>query len=222
MQSRSWELNCISRMNSASRRKRRRQWLLHCSRMRRGIGGQAMCRRPRERSGRRSWGRFRMHKAAVREHANSMSFASLRMTSLFHNDNSFQVTILFRMTVLLALVGAWLLPLLSCSQPPNPNALVMIIESSPTNLDPRVGIDAQSERIDQLIFDDLLELDEHLNVTPALADRWEIPDPLTYVFHIHHDVKFHDGRPLTSRDVKWTFDSLLQGKIRSTKAAVYR
>jgi peptide/nickel transport system substrate-binding protein len=98
----------------------------------------------------------------------------------------------------------------------------MIIESSPTNLDPRVGIDAQSERVDQLIFDDLLELDEHLNVAPALADRWEIPDPLTYVFHIHHDVKFHDGRPLTSRDVKWTFDSLLQGKIRSTKAAVYR
>ena len=33
---------------------------------------------------------------------------------------------------------------------------------------------------------------------------------------------FHDGRPLTARDVKWTFDSLLQGKIRSTKSAVYR
>lgn len=35
-------------------------------------------------------------------------------------------------------------------------------------------------------------------------------------------MRFHDGRPLTSRDVKWTFDSLLQGKIRSTKAAAYR
>jgi len=98
----------------------------------------------------------------------------------------------------------------------------MIIESSPTNLDPRVGLDAQSERIDELIFDDLLERDEHLNVKPALADRWEVPDRLTYIFHLHPGVKFHDGRPLTSRDVKWTFDSLLQGKIRSTKAAVYR
>ena len=28
--------------------------------------------------------------------------------------------------------------------------------------------------------------------------------------------------PLTSRDVKWTFDSLLEGKIRSTKSAAYR
>ncbi len=111
---------------------------------------------------------------------------------------------------------------LSCSSKPDPNTLVMIIESSPTNLDPRVGLDAQSERIDDLIFDDLLTRDEHLNVAPGLAERWEIPDPLTYIFHLHHGVKFHDGRPLTSRDVKWTFDSLLQGKIRSTKSAVYR
>jgi len=110
----------------------------------------------------------------------------------------------------------------SCSSKPDPNTLVMIIESSPTNLDPRVGLDAQSERIDDLIFDDLLTRDEHLNVQPGLAERWEIPDPRTYVFHLHHDVKFHDGRPLTARDVKWTFDSLLQGKIRSTKSAVYR
>ena len=98
----------------------------------------------------------------------------------------------------------------------------MIIESSPTNLDPRVGLDAYSERIDNLIFDDLLTRDDHLNVEPQLAERWDIPDPLTYIFHLRHNVKFHDGRPLTSRDVKWTFDSLLQGKIRSTKSAAYR
>jgi ABC-type transport system substrate-binding protein len=98
----------------------------------------------------------------------------------------------------------------------------MIIETSPTNLDPRVGLDAWSERIDSLIFDDLLARGNDLNVAPGLAERWDVPDPVTYVFHLHHGVKFHDGRALTSRDVKWTFDSLLQGKIRSTKAAVYK
>ncbi|HTR24994.1 MAG TPA: ABC transporter substrate-binding protein [Terriglobales bacterium] len=98
----------------------------------------------------------------------------------------------------------------------------MIIESSPTNLDPRVGVDAQSERIDELIFDALLTRDEHFNVQPGLAESWDVPDPLTYVFHLRHGVKFHDGQPLTSRDVKWTMDSLLQGKIRSTRAAIYR
>src|SRR6478736_5889022 len=120
--------------------------------------------------------------------------------------------------IILALLAATL----SCSSKPDPNTLVMIIESSPTNLDPRVGLDAQSERIDDLIFDDLLTRDAHLNVAPGLAERWDIPDPLTYVFHLHRGVKFHDGRLLTARDVKWTFDSLLQGKIRSAKASVYQ
>jgi peptide/nickel transport system substrate-binding protein len=114
------------------------------------------------------------------------------------------------------------LTLLCCSAKTDSQTLVVLIESSPTNLDPRIGLDAPSERIDNLIFDDLLSRGDNLNVAPGLAERWEIPDPLTYVFHLHSGVKFHDGRPLTSRDVKWTFDSLLQGKIRSTKAANYR
>jgi peptide/nickel transport system substrate-binding protein len=112
--------------------------------------------------------------------------------------------------------------LTSCSAKPDSKTLVMLIESSPTNLDPRVGLDGQSERIDNLIFDDLLERDEHLNVKPGLAEKWEIRDPLTYVFHLHTGVKFHNGAPLTARDVKWTFDSLLSGKIRSTKSGAYK
>lgn len=124
-------------------------------------------------------------------------------------------------SILLLLLGLQF-PLCACGTKPDSDTLVMIIESSPTNLDPRIGIDAQSERIDSLIFDDLLDRDEHLNVKPALAESWEIPNPVTYVFHLHHGVKFHDGRPLTSRDVKWTFDSLLEGKVRGTRAAAYR
>ena len=108
-------------------------------------------------------------------------------------------------TWLLAIHGFLLLvilvPLFACSAKPDPNTLVMIIESSPTNLDPRIGLDAYSERIDELLFDDLCTRDEHLNIQPGLADRWDIPDPLTYVFHLHQGVTFHDGRPLTSRDV---------------------
>jgi peptide/nickel transport system substrate-binding protein len=112
--------------------------------------------------------------------------------------------------------------LLSCSRKPDPNTLVMIIESSPTNLDPRVGLDAWSQNIDDVLFDNLVFRDEHLSVRPGLAERWEIPDPKTYIFHLHKDVKFCDGRPLTSRDVKWSYDSLIQGRIHSAKGATYR
>lgn len=127
-----------------------------------------------------------------------------------------------RQIVFSTVLGVLLAACISCSQRPDPNTLVMIIESSPTNLDPRVGLDGPSERIDSLIFDALLRRDEHFNLQPGLAERWEAPDSLSYVFHLRHGVRFHNGQPLTSRDVKWTFDSLLQSKIPSTKSATYK
>ena len=84
----------------------------------------------------------------------------------------------------------------------------MIIESSPANLDPRVGTDAFSERIDELLFDSLLRKDEHFNLHPWVAESWSIPDPVTYVFHLCSGVRFHDGTPLTAKDVKWSIDSM--------------
>ncbi len=65
-----------------------------------------------------------------------------------------------------------LISLPSCSGKADPNTLVMLIESSPTNLDPRVGVDAQSERIDSLIFDYLVVRGPDLNAAPSLAERW--------------------------------------------------
>jgi peptide/nickel transport system substrate-binding protein len=104
---------------------------------------------------------------------------------------------------------------------PGLDTLVVIIESSPANLDPRVGTDAQSERIGKLLFDSLLRRDEHFDVQPSLAMSWEIPDPRTYIFHLRSGVRFSDGRPLEARDVKWTFDSVLNGSIRTPKATAY-
>jgi peptide/nickel transport system substrate-binding protein len=125
---------------------------------------------------------------------------------------------------------AWWLPavmiflvLVSCGgSQRDPNTVVMLIESSPLNLDPRVGTDAQSERIGELIFEGLVRRDERFQLQPRLAESWEIRDPLTYVFHLRRGVRFHDGRAMTSADVKWTLDSLLTGRLRSPKASAFR
>jgi peptide/nickel transport system substrate-binding protein len=98
----------------------------------------------------------------------------------------------------------------------------MLIESSPANLDPRIGTDAQSERIDPLIFDSLVKRNNHFGLDPGLAERWETPNPLTYVFHLRSGVKFQNGQPLTSRDVKWTLDSILNGTVVTIKSGSYR
>ena len=110
--------------------------------------------------------------------------------------------------------------LLGCSRShPDPHTITVIIESSPANLDPRIGTDAFSERIDELLFDSLVRKDEHFNLQPWVAESWEIRDPLTYVFHLHPGIRFHDGRPLTARDVKWTIDSMMNGTVINSKAA---
>lgn len=123
----------------------------------------------------------------------------------------------------LALAGLVLGQMLAGCRSPgrDPGTVTMLIESSPANLDPRIGIDAQSERIHMLIFDALVRRDEHFNVQPWLAESWTTPDPLTYLFHLRRGVHFHDGRPLTSADVKWTLDSMRNGEIVTSKSATY-
>ena len=107
----------------------------------------------------------------------------------------------------------------SCGQHrPAPGSVVMLLESSPTNLDPRVGTDEVSEHIDELMFDSLVKKDEHYNPQPWVATSWEQPDPLTYVFHLRTGVRFHDGSALTSRDVKWTLDTVHNGTMVTAKS----
>jgi peptide/nickel transport system substrate-binding protein len=105
---------------------------------------------------------------------------------------------------------------------PDPSSLTLIIESNPTNLDPRFATDAQSQHIDGLLFSSLLERDNQMNLHGDLAESWNIPDALTYVFHLRRGVRFHDGRPLTSADVKATFDFILNPANRSPKRGGFR
>ena len=107
------------------------------------------------------------------------------------------------------------------SKKPWPHAVTMVIESSPTSLDPRVGVDAQSEHIASLIFDSLVRKNAQFNLEPWLATSWETPDPLTYRFHLRTDVQFQDGRPLTSADVKYTLDSMRNGTVITAKAGSF-
>jgi peptide/nickel transport system substrate-binding protein len=91
--------------------------------------------------------------------------------------------------------------------------VVVVLESSPNNLDPRQGTDAQSERVGGLIFDALVKKDENYNLRPWLAASWEQPDALTWVFHLRDGVRFQDGRPLEAEDVVWTIESLIEPKL---------
>src|ERR1700733_14242303 len=102
------------------------------------------------------------------------------------------------------------------------SAVTLLIESNPTNLDPRFATDGQSQHLDGLIFSSLVERDEQMNLRGDLAESWDTPDPLTYVFHLRPGVRFHDGSGLTAADVKATFDFILNAANHSAKRGAFR
>lgn len=67
----------------------------------------------------------------------------------------------------------------------------------------------ESQEIDTLLFRGLTKPDANNQVTPDLAESWEISDDqLTYVFAIRQDAIWQDGEPVTAKDVKFTFDQI--------------
>ena len=60
--------------------------------------------------------------------------------------------------------------------------------------------------------------DDPTKIVGDLAERWTVsPDGKTYTFHLRRGVKWHDGQPFTSADVKATFDRILKPDFRSPK-----
>ena len=103
----------------------------------------------------------------------------------------------------------------------DPNVITLAVFASPTNFDPRVGTDEVSQKVYQLVYDNLLNLDDQLRVGPGLATGWEQPDDLTYVVHLRRGVRFHDGHELTSADVAYTFNSLIDPSFVSARRGAY-
>lgn len=90
---------------------------------------------------------------------------------------------------------------------------------------PVIAPDLGSVMVNKVIYSALVRPDTALQPTPDLATSWEMaPDGLSWTFHLRPGVKWHDGAPFTARDVKFTFDQVLDlssgTRLRSDFAAV--
>src|SRR5262249_25152634 len=91
--------------------------------------------------------------------------------------------------------------------------LRMVFVSDPPTLDPAQATDLTSSSVICQVFDALLELDDKLVPTPALAERWTVSaDQRTYTFFLRRGVKFHNGREMRAADVKYSFERAARGK----------
>ena len=120
-----------------------------------------------------------------------------------------------------------LLSVAACGPAPPPrrpadNSLTVALESAPLHLDPRVATDQASSRVFELILDGLVTKDEMGNFIPALAASWEARDGgARWRFHLRPGVRFHDGSTFEAEDVVWTFQTLLDGTVTSSKRGAF-
>lgn len=72
-----------------------------------------------------------------------------------------------------------------------------------------------------LMFETLVFVDAGSSVVPGLAESWTIsPDGQTFTFTLHDGVTFHNGRELTSEDVKWNYERIANPDTGAASAAV--
>ncbi len=91
-------------------------------------------------------------------------------------------------------------------------AFVVALGDNIRTIDPigSPSVDAASERVRTLMFNSLVRKNETFDYVGELAsDIQRSDDGLTYTFTLHDGVKFHDGRPLTAADAKYTLDTVL-------------
>jgi peptide/nickel transport system substrate-binding protein len=101
-----------------------------------------------------------------------------------------------------------LLTLTACTRPTD-DVIRFGLASEPVNLDPRFATDATSARINRLLYQRLVDFDEHTRPAPALA-TWERLSGDHYRFHLAPArPPFHDDRPLTARDAAATYEYIL-------------
>ncbi len=99
--------------------------------------------------------------------------------------------------------------------------MVVAISSDPGGLDPAITTQGGVHLICGSIFSGLVAHDFKLNPVPDLAERWDVSaDGRTYTFHLAPEAVFHDGVPVTSEDVRFTFEQLLLKYHSRTRTSI--
>ena len=94
--------------------------------------------------------------------------------------------------------------------------------SDPPTLDPHLTTDATSAGIVVELFSGLVGLNTDLELVPDIAERWEVSDDGTvYTFFLRPNAKFHNGKPITASDFKWSLERAVSPDTASPTADVY-
>jgi peptide/nickel transport system substrate-binding protein len=111
----------------------------------------------------------------------------------------------------------------AASGPKKGGTLILARAGEVTNLDPHKVPAFTSARVFELVYSYVMRLDENLAVQPDLAESMPTTssDGKTVTVKIRSGVKFHNGDPLTSADVKYTFDRIIDTKTAAVARSFF-
>ena len=104
--------------------------------------------------------------------------------------------------------------------------LVIATLGEPSDLLPPYVSDEEGRRIEDLVFEHLAEIDSSLNTvgdktfSPRLAQKWTwSPDSMSIAFAIDPRARWHDGKPVTANDVRYSVNTFIDPKVKSPNAS---
>ncbi len=89
------------------------------------------------------------------------------------------------------------------------------IDQEVVGLDPHLVTAFSSFRRIDLLYNKLVRYNDQLEIEGDLAESWDNPDSRTYVFTLRKGVRFHSGAELTSEDVRFSLERVLDPTTRS-------
>src|SRR5919202_2357087 len=120
-----------------------------------------------------------------------------------------------------AAAGPGLTPARPAVQPRRGGTVVVAASADPGHFNPAVTTAGGTHFVADNLYNGLLFLDQQLTPQPDLAESWDVsPDGKTYTFHLRQGVKWHDGQPFSSADVKFSFQEVLLKYHARTKAGL--
>jgi len=142
--------------------------------------------------------------------------------SIFFKNKKHFVSSLFILTLLLSLVLSTSAKKASALQIDVPlDQAIVYSGGESTNLrtyDPATTYGSGNK----LVFSGLVSFDPHLNLTPDIAESWEVSDDgMVYIFHLRENAKFHNQRAVTAADVVYSWERAASPQLASDTVLTY-
>lgn len=134
----------------------------------------------------------------------------------------------FRKTVLFTILGLMVAGSAAQAAVPNEKAPVggqftRNLKGEPPTLHPVMSTDVYASDVQNYVMDTLASRDpQTFEYKPRMAEKWDVSkDGKVYTFILRKDLTFHDGKPVTAEDVKFSFDAIFEKAYGAAEKQVY-